>query len=273
MKISELMDNYTDNEFFIKGDTGADAESVFNKAAARVKPRKHLKLRTKIIAAAAAAVIGVSAVVGWTYSPTVLITRTGDKNEWSLLDSSSGKSAQNEIEPYKVVDGRVYFTAVDEGEEAIDVTETVCSGKAFIYQYTQKDSWGGEHICLIAIGGDPENMGYAEAVFGTGTEGTGRNVSISGGSFELFYWIDGKAVSEKDLTEEQRTHIEDYPKNWVDKPWTYEFRAEVMRLEGKSEEDIEYAVEKLMEENNMRYYYTPAEGTGIVEPFVPGEEQ
>lgn len=273
MKISELMDNYTDNEFLIKGDTGADAESVFNKAAARVKPRKHLKPRTKIIAVAAAAVLGVSAVVGWTFSPTVLITRTGGKNEWSRLDTSSGISAQAEIEPYEVIDGRVYFTAVGEGEKKIDVTDTVCSGKAFIYQYTQKDSWGGEHICLLAIGGDPENMGYAEAVFGTGTKGTGSTVSISGSGSELFYWIDGKAVAEKDLTEEQMKHINDYPKNWVGKPWTYEFKAEVMRLKGYSEEDIETTLKEEMERNNMQFYYTPLEGTGIVEPFVPGDGQ
>lgn len=271
MKISELMDNYTDNEFLIMGDTGADAESVFNKVAARVKPRKHLKLRTKVIAVAAAALLGISVVAGWTFSPTVLITRTGLKNEWSLLDLSSGRSSQTEIEPYEVIDGRVYFTAVDEGEEAIDVTDTVCSGKAFIYQYTQKDSWGGEHICLIAIGGDPENMGYADAVFGTGTKGTGKSTSVHYGA-ELFYWIDGKAVPEKDLTEEQIKHIQDYPMNWVDKPWTYEFQAEVMRVEGHSEEDIEQILQK-MRENNMQYYYTPPVGTGIVEPFVPGDGQ
>lgn len=271
MKISELMDNYTDNEFLIMGDTGADAESVFNKVAARVKPRKHLKLRTKVIAVAAAALLGISVVAGWTFSPTVLITRTGLKNEWSLLDLSSGRSSQTEIEPYEVIDGRVYFTAVDEGEEAIDVTDTVCSGKAFIYQYTQKDSWGGEHICLIAIGGDPENMGYADAVFGTGTKGTGKSTSVHYGA-ELFYWIDGKAVPEKDLTEEQMKHTQDYPMNWVDKPWTYEFQAEVMRVEGHSEEDIEQILQK-MRENNMQYYYTPPVGTGIVEPFVPGDGQ
>lgn len=271
MNISELMDNYIDNEFLIEGDTGADTESVFNKVAARVKPRKHLKLRTKIIAVAAAAVLGVSAVTGWTYSPTVLITRTGHKNEWSLLGLSSGRSAETEVEPYEVIDGRVYFTAVDEGEEAIDVTDTVCSGKAFIYQYIQKDSWGGEHICLVAIGGDPENMGYAEAVFGMGTKGTGHTVSVSGA--ELFYWIDGKAVAEKDLTEEQLQHVNEYPKNWVDKPWTYEFRAAVMRLEGYSEETIEMTLKEEMEKNNMQYYYTLAEGTGIVEAFVPGNGQ
>lgn len=272
MNISELMDSYIDNDFLIEGDTGADAESVFNKTAARVRPRKHLKLRTKIIAVAAAAVLGVSAIAGWTFPPTALVTRTGLKNEWSLLGMSSGRSAETEVEPYRVIDGRVYFTAVDEGEEAIDVTETVCGGKAFIYEYIQKDSRGGEHICLLAIGGEPESMGFAEAVYGTGIRGTGQSVSITYGA-ELFYWIDGKAVAEKDLTEEQMKHIGDYPKNWVDKPWTYEFRAAAMRLEGKSEEDIEMALNKMKEDNMLRYYYTPEEGTGIVEAFVQTEGQ
>lgn len=270
MKISELMDKYTDNEFFIGGEGKANAETVFKNVSARAKPKKHLKLRTKIIAAAVAAVLGVSAVTGWTFSPTVLITRTGDIHEWSILGSSSRTEAATEVEPYEVIDGRVYFTAVDEGEEAIDVTDTICSGRAFIYEYVHKDSWGNEHICLLAIGGDPENMGYAEAVYGNRISGTGSSFSVKYGA-ELFYWVDGKAVAEKELTEEQKEHIGEYPKSWINKPWTFEFREAAMRLAGMEDKAIEMALKEEREKSSL-YYYTPPEGTGIVEPFLPGAE-
>lgn len=271
MKISELMDKYTDDEFFIGGEVKANAETVFKNVSARAKPKKHLKLRTKIIAAAVAAVLGVSAVTGWTFSPTVLITRTGEIHEWSILGSSSRTEADKEVEPYEVIDGRVYFTAVDEGEEAIDVTDTVCSGRAFIYEYVQKDSWGNKHICLLAIGGDPENMGYAEAMFNIDGDGLKKeNTHIKYGA-ELFYWIDGKAVAEKELTEEQKERVGEYPKSWINKPWTFEFRAAEMRLAGMEDKAIEMALKEEREKSGL-YYYTPSEGTGIVEPFVPGEE-
>ncbi len=270
MNISELMDNYIDDEFFIGGEGKANAETVFKNVSARAKPRKHLKLRTKIIAATAAAVLGVSAITGWTFSSTVLITRTGEINEWSVLGSSTRVEAATEVEPYEVIDGRVYFTAVDEGEEAIDVTDTVCSDRAFIYEYVQEDSRGNEHICLLAIGGDPENMGYAEAVYGAVQGNKGYSFGVKYGA-ELFYWINGKAVAEKELTEEQRERIGEYPKSWVDKPWTFEFRAAAMRLAGNSEKDIEKILKDEREKSSL-YYYTPEEGTGIIEPFVPGVE-
>ncbi|MDE7280946.1 MAG: hypothetical protein K2N36_04315, partial [Ruminiclostridium sp.] len=84
MKITEIMDNYTDNEVLIEGEHSADVEKVLQGVSAKAKVKKHLRLHTKIIIAAAAAFIGIFAITAATRT-TTFVTRLNYLEEWNIL--------------------------------------------------------------------------------------------------------------------------------------------------------------------------------------------
>ena len=225
MKITELMDNYTDNEFLIDGEQSADVEKVLQGVNAKVKVKKHLKLHTKIIIAVAAAFIGLFAITAATPT-TTFVTRLGFVEEWiqTFAYISNGGNADNCIEPYKIVNGRVIFTAVDEGEEEIDITDLISDEKPFYYEYSKADSNGKIHDCIIAVGGTPDDLGYGEMFFHTNDDGIVNGATAHAAHVNFtYYLIDGKDVLERDLTEEQYNNREKYPRRYEDKPWVSEF--------------------------------------------------
>ncbi len=226
MKITELMDNYTDNEFLIEGEQSDDVEKVLQGVNAKVKVKKHLKLHTKIIIAVAAAFIGLFVVTAATPT-TTFVTRLGYVDEWiETFDSyiSNGGNADNVIEPYKIVNGRVIFTAVDDGEDEIDITDLISDEKPFYYEYSKEDSNGRVHDCIIAVGGTPDDLGYGDGYFHLNNNGTisGATSYATNVGF-TYYLINGKDVLERDLTEEQYNNREKYPRRNEDKPWVREF--------------------------------------------------
>ncbi|MDE6724009.1 MAG: hypothetical protein K2J79_00235 [Ruminiclostridium sp.] len=218
MKITELMDNYTDNEFLIDGEPSADVEKVLQGVNAKVKVKKHLKLHTKIIIAVAAAFIGLFAITA-AAEGTTFISRTGYVERWDDFAFWSDSSNDNWIEPYRVVDGRVLFTAVGEGEEEIDITDLISDEKAFYYEYSKEDSNGKSHDCVIAVGGILNDLGYAELIHLEG----GRSCHASGMD-HVYYMIDGNEVLNRDMTEEQYNNHNSYPFRVEEKLWMKEFR-------------------------------------------------
>lgn len=257
MKITELMDNYTDNEILIEGVQEADAEKVLQGVTSRVKVKKHLRLRSKIIIAVAAAFIGLFVITAATQT-TIFVTRLGYIEEWNVIsDSSSGGDGYNVITPYKIVDGRVIFTAVDEGEEEIDITDMFSDEKPFYYEYSKEDSNGRVFNCIIAVGGTPDALGYGEIFFPPADDGTvhwvasyARNINFT------YYLIDGKEVLSKDLTEEQYNIREKLPRRYEDKPWVREFHQLADSFMTKTTEDIS-------EEEEPIYLYPPGAITEI----------
>ena len=225
MKITELMDNYTDNEFLIEGEWKADAEKVLQGVTAKVKAKKHLRLRTKIIIAVAAAFIGLFAITASTQT-TTFVSRLGYFDDWSAISAeyvdTNGHRGDNWVEPYKIVNGRVIFTAVDEGEEEIDITDLISEEKAFFYEYSKADSSGKIHNCIIAVGGTLDDLGYGEMFFKMGFNNSATH-TIATNIMYKYYLIDGKEILERDLTEEQYNNRETYPYRNEDKPWYKEF--------------------------------------------------
>ncbi|MBD5082012.1 MAG: hypothetical protein HDT44_09655 [Ruminococcaceae bacterium] len=253
MKITEIMDNYRDNEFLIEGDQLADVEKVLQGVNAKVKVKKHLKLHTKIIIAVAAAFIGLFAVTAAT-PVTTLVSRLGSVYKWSeTLDSyvDNGRDSHEDVKPYKIVDGRVIFTAVDEGEDEIDITDLISDIKPFYYKYKKAASNGVVYDFIIAVGGTPDDLGYCEGYFHLSInngEITGATAHGSNTHF-VYYMIDGKDVLGRDLTEEQYNNREKYPCRHEEKPWAREFD-ELMGF-------------NVSEEETLFYVYPPEEITNI----------
>lgn len=229
MKITEIMDNYTDNEVLIEGEQSADVEKVLQGVSAKAKVKKHLRLHTKIIIAVAAAFIGIFAITAAT-STTTFVTRLNHLEEWNILSNSypgitfqNAASDRNTFEPYRIDNGRVIFTAVDEGESEIDITDMISEEKAFYYEYNKEDSNGKIHKCIIAVGGALDDLGYGEMILNLGNHNS-VTVMHAIGIHNTYYQIDGKEVLEKDLTEEQYNNRKTYPYHKEEKPWYKEFR-------------------------------------------------
>lgn len=227
MKITEIMDSYTDNEFLIEGEQSADFEKILQGVNAKVKVKKHLRLHTKIIIAVAAAFIGIFAITAATRT-TTFVTRLNYLEEWNILSGSypgitfQNAYDRNTFEPYRIDNGRVIFTAVDEGKSEIDITDMISDEKAFYYEYNKEDSTGKVHKCIIAVGGALDDLGYGEMIFNLGNHDSVTTMHAIG-IHNTYYLIDGKEVLEKDLTEEQYNDRKTYTYRSEEKGWYKEF--------------------------------------------------
>ena len=160
--ITELMDNYTDNEFNIGGEAGAEAEKVVSTVLQQVKQKKKVKPLFKVIAAAAAAVVLAGAVT----AATIAIrggyeTLTGLDVEYWMEGDNGGYSISMDADrelPVKL-DGnnRLLFSA---GGQDTDITDLVDGDTPYIYSYTNTE--GNE--CYVVVGGAAGDYGYLDLV-------------------------------------------------------------------------------------------------------------
>lgn len=159
--ITELMDNYTDNEFNIGGEAGVEADKVVSAVLPQVKQRKKVKPLFKVIVAAAAAVVlagtavGVTAGVGHFFH-----TPTGTYIEYHNVENypsalSVKFDTNSEISPIELRDGKLWF--ICDGQE-IDLTGLIDEETPYIYTYENEDS--GENSYVV-VGGTVEEYGYA----------------------------------------------------------------------------------------------------------------
>ncbi|MCH5200362.1 MAG: hypothetical protein J1F60_05315, partial [Oscillospiraceae bacterium] len=56
LDITKIMDDYTDNEFFVEGEQAVDTEKAVGELLAQVRPKKRMKPIFKVLIAAAALV-------------------------------------------------------------------------------------------------------------------------------------------------------------------------------------------------------------------------
>ena len=172
--ITELMDSYTDNEFNIGGEAGAEADKVVSAVLPQVKQRKRVKPLFKVIAAAAAVLAGsaaaVTAIVNSHFtSLTNLEISYGGEFDGLSIDVTDA------VVPINVETGnRLIFTA---NGEHIDITDLVDENTPYIYAYVNADG----DDCYIIVGGAAGDYGYAD-LFHYGTEGqwysAGQNAAM-----------------------------------------------------------------------------------------------
>ena len=173
MKITELMREYTDEEFNIEGENAADTEKVLKSVMVQVKPKKKVKPLVKALIAAAAAVC----VAGGTVAAASILTSgrfttaAGRDIEFEIHDE--GWTSSGTLEGLDTVvtleDGRLYFNI---NGKSTDITYLVDRQTPYVYSYTIGET--GEPAYIIA-GGTPEDYGVVDMyhIDGIGWEGHG----------------------------------------------------------------------------------------------------
>ena len=156
LKISRLMDEYQDNEFFPEEGDIADAQAVRERVLAHANPasqKRHGPKRKKLfLAAALAAVMVMLMGAGLPYfqyhllGGTMTFEKTADGKTISFSYSS---------EIVKCEDGRLIFTQAD--GQCVDITDLVSEETPYLYNSIDPDEGT---ITYVIIGGTPECFGW-----------------------------------------------------------------------------------------------------------------
>lgn len=219
--ISELMDSYTDNEFLIEGRSDSDAEAVIRRVMEKARPQKRLRLCFKILAAAALTA-AVSVITAAALPAVVFKLSDGDTviMEPNLIAIRSSVEEKSHDNIYKKEGGRVYFTF--EGQNT-DITDLISFDTAYYYWSELTDDQGTTHRRCIAVGGTPEHIGWAEAVW-EGNEADGshlRVISFNGSHCYYQYYVDGEVLSFWEWNEK---YSSEYPMRDIKFNWVREIR-------------------------------------------------
>ena len=160
--ITKIMDDYTDNEFFVEGEQAVETEKAVSDLLAQVKPKKkRVKPLIKVLVAAVAVAVLAGAVTA-----TTLIVQ-GEYRTPSgmtvLYQAEEGNSkvlvnVAEQVAPITVEKGnKLFFTG--HGQH-IDITELVDEKTPYIYSYEN----GEGETCYVAVGGAAGDYGYLEII-------------------------------------------------------------------------------------------------------------
>ena len=162
-EITELMREYTDDEFNIEGENAADTDKVLNSVMLQVKPKKKVKpLFKALIAAAAAVVLAVTATAATIVISGGYKTATGlDVSYWAEGDYSGWSISSNGEHPVAPIEldenNRLVFTA--DGQN-VDITDLVDDNTPYIYSYTNSEG----NACHVVVGGVLGDYGYIDLI-------------------------------------------------------------------------------------------------------------
>lgn len=159
LKISSLMDEYTDNEFFPTGGSAVSPERVKARvlaqamAAAPTRRKQKMPRKKKILLAAAlAAALVVLVGAGYPYFQRQLVngSLSFGQDEGGRFVSFEAHGSIMEVE-----DGRLYYTPED--GQRVDVTDLVSEETPYIYDGSDPDNGLTYYIIM---GGTPECYGW-----------------------------------------------------------------------------------------------------------------
>ena len=170
-EITELMREYTDEEFGIEGENAADCDKVLASVMGQVKPKKRMKPLFKVLAAAAAAVVLAGAVAAGTALTGSFTTITGRHVEYEFDYDEEGfktgwaRTTTRELEDVLTLqDGRLYFNI---NGESTDITDLIDRKTPYIYTYALPES---EKPAYVIAGGTAEEYAVVDLAY---TKGTG----------------------------------------------------------------------------------------------------
>ena len=181
IRISRLMDAYTDNEFFIQGESEVNMDTVKNNVIA-----KAAKKRMKPIAKALIGIAAAAALAAGTAAVTIPIVMKGRQNTaagttYSFEIRDGGYRMETDHGDYTDIltekDGRLYFSLND---ETADITDLVDRETPYIYAYTNTETGGRNYIIM---GGTPEQYAIIDLTYidgGIGWIGDGCMNGIEG---------------------------------------------------------------------------------------------
>lgn len=181
MRISEIMDNYTDNEFLIEGQQAVSSDEIAAGVMDKIKAKKPLKLRTKILIATAA-VVGLAGITGAAINDGYFTSQLGEEISGF---GCCGASYGDMIPPYTVVESeegkKVFFTA---NNEYIDITDYINRGENFYYYFSEFDNRANEYPAILCVGGTIDDMGFGEYYVHCDLNGSGLSASNVGAPTE-----------------------------------------------------------------------------------------
>ena len=158
LRISKLMDEYTDTEFFPTGGSAIDPEVVKARVLANVKTaakKKPMPRKKKVLLAAALAASLVLLVgAGYPYFQHRLVGGALSFEQKSNERMTSLVHYNSVVEPE---DGRLFFNR-DDGQR-IDITDLVSMETPYIYDGSDPDTG---MIYYTVMGGTPEAYGWLE---------------------------------------------------------------------------------------------------------------
>ena len=155
IRISRLMDEYTDTEFFPVGGSAVSSERVKARVLASVKvktQRKQMPRKKVLLAAAMAAAMVLLMAAGYPFIQRRLVNGSlsfGQNGEGRFVSFEAHGSVMD------AEDGRLYFTPED--GERVDITDLVSEETPYIYDGSDPDSGLTYYIIM---GGTPECYGW-----------------------------------------------------------------------------------------------------------------
>ena len=158
LRISKLMDEYTDAEFFPTGGSAVSTEAVKARVLANAKtPAKKKQMSRKkkvLLAATLAAAMVLLMAAGYPLFQRQLVNGT-----LSFEQTADSRTISIEHDSYivKNEDGRLIFTQGD--SQCIDITDLVSEETPYIYDGSDPDS---EMVYYVVMGGTPEAYGWLE---------------------------------------------------------------------------------------------------------------
>lgn len=197
IKISRLMDAYTDNEFFIQGESEVNMDTVKNNVIEKAEgAKKRVKPVAKVLIGVAAA---AALAVGATAATTVILNGSGRANNASgsvyhyyVRDDGYEirRTAINHDSVLTMEDGRLYFNIND---ESTDVTDLMDNQTPYIYAYINTDTGKKNYLVL---GGTPEEYYFIDLIYleGIGWQGDGAMNGIDAN------WVHFELLPSEDYT-------------------------------------------------------------------------
>lgn len=161
LRISSLMDEYTDTEFFPTGGSAVDPKAVKERvlaqamAAAPTRRKQKMPRKKKILLAAALAAALVLLVgAGYPFFQQQLVNGS---LSFEQKDGEKMTSFVHYGELVKYEDGRLIFNR--NGGQRIDITDLVSEETPYIYDASDPDTG---MVYYIVMGGTPESFGWFE---------------------------------------------------------------------------------------------------------------
>ena len=214
--ITKIMDDYTDNEFGIEGELAVDEEKAVSELLAQVKPKKTFRTSWFKVLIAAAALVCMSAIVGFTYltyewsisGSAFSLTHRGDSTEFQM--TFDGEPMDH---PVKLEDDRIIFTY--EGEET-DITDLIDEETPYVYAYTTPAGTAG----YIIVGGTVEDFGYAN-VYDVGNDFGFQSIGVkyNNPDFDHDAWYKPYYKGEMDWDTAFRGEYEQSLRQWFITAW------------------------------------------------------
>ena len=161
LKISRLMDEYVDDEFFPQGGETADLQAVKDRVLAKAAPaqqKRMLRKKKVLLTAALAAVLVLLVGAGLPYIRHQLVS--GELFFQQNADGSKITGFVHYGPPLLELEGgRLFFN--QDGGQRIDITDLVSDETPYIFDGSDPDS--GKTYYVIA-GGTPGSYGWFEWV-------------------------------------------------------------------------------------------------------------